>query len=114
MCQLVRERKHLRGLSVRTIDEHQRRKTVDQRKAAELFRLKRPSIVVEHNTAAHDHDAGFISAGNEKTESISPGRNPAAFFDIKTQSVTHGRRSRLNFTVQGHRANEVERRLSLR
>ena len=53
----MREREHLRRLRVGAIDENQRRKRVEKRKAAELLWIELASIVVHDDAAAHDENA---------------------------------------------------------
>src|SRR3546814_6944650 len=43
---------------VRAIDEDQRRADIGQRETAVLLRVQRPAVVVLHDAADHDQDAG--------------------------------------------------------
>src|SRR5436309_4475604 len=110
----MRQREHLSGFCIGSINKHQGRETIRKREAAKLFRIQTASIIVKHHAAAHHHNSRFVCLTNEESQSVCPGWDTPAPFDIKTQSMPHDCPSRFDAAGHSRRANKRERRLSLR
>src|SRR5438093_1116907 len=96
MRKLMSQREHLSGFCIGSVYEHQRRVTVRKRETAKLFGIETSSVVVEHHAAAHNHNSRFICLPNEESQSVTPGWDSSALFEVESQSVSHDSRRGLD------------------
>jgi hypothetical protein len=90
--ELVRQREHLSGFAIGTIEKYERRQRVRQGEASELLRIELASIVAPHDAAHHDHHAGGVGELDESPEGVRPRRYASTLVQIKPDGIPDLRR----------------------
>src|SRR5262249_36845266 len=111
VSQFVRKREHLRGLAVRTIDEHQRGEIIGERKATKLVCVEPAIVVVANDATDHHEDAKRIRLLDETAQCIGPRLPPV--LQVESERSPDRPRSGLYIAVQLCGSDERKRLIAL-
>src|SRR6516165_376100 len=94
MGERMRKRKHLHGLRIRAVDEHERGTRIGERKAAKFVGIEPAVAVVADNAVDHYQDAKGISLIDATAQRLLPTRDFPALLQLEPKRAPHGRRGR--------------------